>query len=707
MGPEATLERPEHEVLNSRISWRKVPAWAVNGLTVFLGLLLVQGTILLVAGAHAAQAAIATAVCASLADVVTTTDRVARRVCAAIFSSTAAAAIFLAVRPYASMTIPAVMLIVLAAMLIQSWGPKAVTVSFATTMALVFAMSVPASQRLTPEYLGWGLVGSVGYWVWAAFTAKLLQPTWRRISLANAVSDMALLLRALSAQARHPADPSFQAKVVRQEAALAEHMQAARDLIFGNADGPTAHLQTSVLLRLSDLRDLAIAGKIDAALVRHGPSPDRERVLVSDVLRHMAMAIERVSDHIRTEVLRPEDAAAEAAIRHMLDELERPASDGRAGARGILAELLRTQFSHVKAIQAMHDVASQPQVPCRRSDLRRYIVPDEWRLAAVWKNLRPDSPTFRYAIRTALAAGFAYSISRLVPWTAHPQWVLLSVIVVMQGSLAQTLVRRNARVLGTLAGCVVVALLTLSPSTLFLSLCFLLAAGIAHAYLGVRYSVTAAAAAVMAVLQAHMVAHGADFSIMERFGDTLMGALVGWAASYALPSWERRRISSDLRQASEAVRLYAAEALRLDDGTPGLPRFARQRAYDAIRAVEASQARTLVEPASVRLPLAELTRWLTASYDLMSHLSNARLSMTLYAGRPGDEALASGVAAFARSIDEALAASLPAHLPSLDCEARAALQGIPNLLPRLSDAVADVGRACTASQQLLALVDRT
>lgn len=707
MGPEAALRRPDHQVLGSRMSWRQVPAWAINGLTVFGGLLLVQGSMLLVAGAQAAQTAIASAVCASLADVVTTTDRVARRVCAAIFSSTASAAIFLAIRPYASLTIPTVMLIVLVAMLIQSWGPKAVTVSFATTMALVFAMSVPASQRLTSEYLAWGLVGSVGYWVWAVLTAKLLQPTWRRISLANTVSDMALLLRALGAQARHPDDPSLRAQVVRQEAALAERMQSARDLIFGNADGPTAHLQTSVLLRLSDLRDLAIAGKIDAALVRHGPPSDRERILVADVLRHMAMAVERVAEHIRTEVLGPEDAASEAAIRHMLDELERPGSGGREGARGILAELLRHQFAHVEAIRAMHDVTSPPQVPCRRSDLRRYIVPDEWRLAAVWKNIRPDSPTFRYAIRTALAAGFAYSISRLLPWTAHPQWVLLSVIVVMQGSLAQTLVRRNARVFGTLAGCAIVALLTLSPSTAFLSLCFLLAAGIAHAYLGVRYSVTAAAAAVMAVLQAHLVAHGADFSIVERLGDTLIGALVGWAASYALPSWERRRVSGDLREASEAVRLYAAEALRLDDGTPGLPRFARQRAYDAIRAVEASQARTLVEPTSVRLPLTELTRWLTASYDLMSHLSNARLSMTLYAGRPVDEALATGVASFARSIDEALAASQPAHLPVLDCEVTAALQRIPNLLPRLSDAVADVGRACAASQQLLALVERS
>lgn len=110
-----------------------------------------------------------------------------------------------------------------------------------------------------------------------------------------------------------------------------------------------------------------------------------------------------------------------------------------------------------------------------------------------------------------------------------------------------------------------------------------------------------------------------------------MGALIGWAASYALPSWERRRLPSDLRQPSDAMRLYAAEVLRLDAESPGLPRFARQRAYDAIRAVSATQSRSLAEPSPVRLPARDLTLWLSAAYDLMSHLSSARLALTLYA----------------------------------------------------------------------------
>lgn len=697
----ATNNRPAYRSL--RLLFR-LPAWVVNGLTVAVGLMLVQGFILLIAGAHAAQAAIATAVCASLADVVTTTDRVARRVLVAVISSTASATLFLAVRPYEAMLIPTVVLIVFGAMLIQSWGPKAGTVSFATTMSLVFAMSVPASQGLTLEFLAWGLAGSIGYWIWAVVTGHLLQPTWRRLALATTVQDMARLLRALAAQARDPVDLSQQEKVLRQEANLADRMQSARDLIFGNSDGPTAHLQTSVLLRLADLRDLALAGKIDTALVRHGPASLEERLLFADGLMHMALALDDVATHVQTGRIEPLDAAVEWRVGRLLDDLEKRTGDGRQGVRPVVAEILQSQFAQIRAIQQMHEPAAQFDLPCRRSDLRRYIIPDEWRFAAVRMGMKTGSPTLRYAVRTAVAAGLAYAVSRLVPWTVHPQWVLLSVTVVMQGSLAQTLVRRNARVLGTLAGCLVVALLTLSPSALFLSVCFLVAAGVAHAYLGVRYSVTAAAAAVMAVLQAHLVAHGADFGILERFGDTLIGALVGWLASYALPSWERRRLSSDLHQAMEAMRLYAAEALKLDEGSAGLPRFARQRAYDAIRAVWATQSRTLVEPAAVRLPVAELTLWLSAAYDLMSHLSNVRLALAPLANDPGPVELFEVVADAVTKIDQILQSPVLEHGSALEPIAQASSGTCFNLLPRLQDALTDAARVGEASRKLFSLV---
>ena len=60
--------------------------------------------------------------------------------------------------------------------------------------------------------------------------------------------------------------------------------------------------------------------------------------------------------------------------------------------------------------------------------------------------------------------GTGYVIATLLPWGSHDYWVLLTIVVVLRGSLAQTLERRNARVGGTLLGCVLASALLAARS---------------------------------------------------------------------------------------------------------------------------------------------------------------------------------------------------------------------------------------------------
>ena len=291
---------------------RHVPAWVVNGVTVTLGLALAQWSIGLVAGAQAAQVAIATAVCASLADVVTTTDRVARRVLVAILASTASATLFLAIRRVEALLIPAVALIVFGTMLLQSWGPKAGSVSFAAGLALVFAMSQPPSEPLSWNRFAWGLAGSAGYWVWAVATAWLLQPTWRNVALAATAQDLARLLAAIGRQVGHPDEAAWQSGILDQESALAERLQGARDLVFGNDAGPAARRETAVLLHLIDLRDLAMASNLEA-----GPQPAtrRQAELTGRVVEEIARSLDTIAAHLRSGAGPVVDARNDEAIR--------------------------------------------------------------------------------------------------------------------------------------------------------------------------------------------------------------------------------------------------------------------------------------------------------------------------------------------------------------------------------------------------------
>ena len=666
-----------------------------------------QVSIGLVAGAAAAQAAIATAVCASLADVVTTTGRVARRVLAAVVASTASGTLFLAVRPHAAWLIPAVALIVLATMMIQSWGPKAGTVSFASGLALVFAMSLPASQPLAWDRFAWGLAGSLGYWLWAVATAWLLQRTWRQFALASSAQGLADLLAAIGQQIGHPGDTAWQSGVLDAESAFADRLQAARDLVFANDKGPASCRETAILLHLIDLRDLALASRLEV-----GPSPTqfathRQAELTGRVVARIAEALRAIAEHLRRGRGAVVDPVVEHAIADLLGQFESAARADPCPTAAGVGVLLASKLDMLRALQRLLEPGPDIALPCERSDLRRYITPDEWRLAALTANLRANSPVLRHALRTSVTATVAYAVTRALPWAPHPQWIVLTILAVMQGNLALTLMRRNARVLGTLAGCVAVLALTLAgTSTSFLAASFLVASGIAHAFFGVRYSVTAGAAAVMALLQAHLAVPDAGFSTVERFADTVAGALVGWAATYALPIWERRNVGAALRQAIAALRAYAVEATTLRDDTAGAPRFARQRAYDAIRVLAATRSRSLAEPEDVRVPIPQLTAWLAAAYGLMAQLSNLRLSLAMHAREHPTPAFADAVARVSRETDALLASTASPSLapPALGDEHERVLGAVPHLLPRARRTLLEAARVAERAAQIETLV---
>jgi uncharacterized membrane protein YccC len=233
----------------------------------------------------------------------------------------------------------------------------------------------------------------------------------------------------------------------------------------------------------------------------------------------------------------------------------------------------------------------------------------------------------RHALRSALATGSAYAIALVLPWASHPHWLVLSVAVVLRGSLDQTLSRRNARVLGTLFGCAVVLGLAGTRSGLLLGAVFLASVGVAHSYVMHRYWLTATAATVMALLQSHMADPAAGFAVGERVADTLLGALLAWGFSYVLPSWERRSLPAAIARVLEQVGAYAGHALQLQTQATVEQRLARSRAYDALGAVAAALQRSTAEPASVRPYVPAVADLLDHGQQLMAQLSVLRLML--------------------------------------------------------------------------------
>jgi uncharacterized membrane protein YccC len=240
--------------------------------------------------------------------------------------------------------------------------------------------------------------------------------------------------------------------------------------------------------------------------------------------------------------------------------------------------------------------------------------------------------------------------------------------VVLRGSLAQTLERRNSRVAGTLLGCRIAGALLAAHTPAFLLLFVVTAAqGVAHAFAIRRYLVTAVAATVLALLQAHLLGAGGSlaFEVAERLADTLIGTAIAWAFSYVLPSWERGQLPALVARTLAAQAQHAQVALGLgqlvavDDEAELAWRLARREVYDSLSALVQATQRSLFEPRAVRPALEPLGRMLAHSYQLIAQLTAIKGMLLLRRERLDMTQLAGPLTQAAQTIEETLGALSP------------------------------------------------
>lgn len=615
----------------SLLRWaRRWPPYALSGLTVSLGVGLVQFTTGALASSAFSHAAGLGALLASFPHL---TGRAVPTFWRTLVGGLLAALGTLIVASLAEhqwLRGGAVALISFAALMAMAWGKRASPIVFSVTIAVIFSIARPSSHDAL-AVAGAGACGVVLYAFWAFGSAKLLEPRYRTLAVFGALEAGAALLRARSAMlSQAPSEPDEGSAArfdqLSDEVRLAQALQTARDLVYPVALSPAGGLQTSILARVAELREVVLTSRLDLDLLGHDHAARfvRARLALglrklSESLQHLALAQREGTDP------GPLDETPGAELPDLMEAtslIEK--DDPRARLLPLIIARLRYLNDELEAIRALlrGDAA---RTSLRPDELPQYLTDhDTWPLRVVREHLSMRSPVLRHALRSALALTSVYFLAYALPWATRPYWLLLSVAVVLRGTLDDTLSRRNARVLGTAVGCVLVALLVPVVAMPWLELAFVAAVGVSHAFVNVRYLLTAIAATIMALLQAHFAAPSTTALVVERLADTVIGATFAWAFSYVLPSWERRSLPMAVERALEALRAYSASALKLQGVVRAEQRLARQRAYDALEVVAAALRRSAAEPKRVRPPVKELVSTLDHAQRLMAHLSSLR-----------------------------------------------------------------------------------
>ncbi|MGV8804461.1 MAG: FUSC family membrane protein [Polaromonas sp.] len=626
--------------------------YVTNGLTVALGLVLIMLALFETAGLAAAASAAVGVIITSLPDVPSPRRRKIMQVLPAPLLGTP---LFVLVQLCRQDTV--LLGVVLAAgtflsVMLMAWGKRGGPICFALLFSMLFSMATPPLHSLGQvlSHAAWFATGAGLYLLWAVLTTHWLNRRFRAQLLAEALYSFSQILRTQARRFDTLLDtPSLLASMLDQQASFADQLQAARDVVLESPTTRPRQQYAGMLLSLLEARDHQLACDLDLDVLRaqqasaaHLPALQQALHRTADQLQTLSMALllgrrqqaicpiadvreqlvgalpprQPASAHLTPQPVRLDAPDAAALLRSMADRI------GHINDEAVkMAALARGELA--------------PELSLVRNQWQLFVSATTWSAKPLLGQLSWRAPVLRYALRATLAVATGYAVALHLPWATHEYWILTTIVVVMRGNLAQTVQRRNARVAGTVFGCLLVmALLLTHPGAKLLFGVVALATGVAHAFALRRYLYTTIAATVSGLLQAHLLLVGLQptFAIGERLADTLLGALLAWLFSYVLPSWERHQIPNLVQRSLRAQLEHARRALALlntEETTDLNWRLARREAYDSLSALTLATQRSLAEPRQVRPALEPLEVLQARSYQLLAQLTAVKSLLLL------------------------------------------------------------------------------
>jgi uncharacterized membrane protein YccC len=648
------LERRVRPALRVALS-----SYVTNGFSAAFGLVLISGLVHLVLGPFAAAAATVGVI------VVVPPDQPAPR--RGKFWQLLPAAVigpplFYAIQVLDAQPLALAALLVSAtfvAFLGAAWGKRGLPISISIMFAMIFSMALPPQpgRETALSATLYFALGGAAYAVYATVAGALLNARYRVLMLVDTLLAVAQLMRTQGRQFTSAAEHGEEGAnallgpLLQQQSALSDQLQAARNIVLESPRNARRQQLAGMLLRVLELRDHLVACALDLDTLQAQPGQMHVLQSLRDELEQLAGQVEELADALLLARM-PAPFADTRVLPQRAGGGDDAASRDASPAGGatppphLLARALLGRVGHIHdEVRRLVELArgeAQPDLAFVRTMWQMFVSPTTWSWRPFFRVWRWDAPPLRHAIRAALAIATGQAIGMALPWGTHEYWILLTIVVVLRGSLAQTLERRNSRVAGTLLGCLLAAaILAAHPPSVVVLLTVTIAQGIAHAFAIKRYLVTAIAATVLALLQAHLLNAGIApaFEVAERIADTLIGVALAWAFSYVLPSWERTQIPALVARALAAQGKHAQQALALgqlravdNDAELGW-RLARREVYDSLSALAQAIQRSLAEPRAVRPPLDHLERMLAHSYELLAQLTAVKTMLLQRRGR--------------------------------------------------------------------------
>jgi len=675
----------------------------VNGLSVAVGVMAVTTLASDAFGFAAGQPATLGAISASVSDFPAPWRVKARTLLTGFGLAVVSTALTLLASPSPTALVVVIGLIAFAAGMVTGYGRWALALSAQLLVPMVFVLGLPPAgpaRILQEELLLIG--GGAAYVILAILTTRLISRNDRRLMASESIREHAAYLRAVARFTDSSVELSeVYGAAIRQQAALADQLQAARALLLDRPRATPERVRLAATIGvLLDSFDAVVAAQCDLPALRDWPAARTLAARIGVALRAAALDLQHLSLELLTSAkprLPPGHAVATDAMRREAarlaagDELD---PEQRAAAAATVARLLDAR-RHIERLERAITNDDAAAAAIGEVDLSAFAPRRNYDPRQLAQQFRPGSPVLRFAVRlTAAMVAGALVAQTFGGGAGHGNWVLLTIAVIMRASYGWTRQRRDDRIVGTLVGCVVaavaVAYLPIGALVAFQGL----ALALTHGFVRSNYRLASVGASVMALVSLHLVNPTEAAPAIARLADTLVGAAIAHLFSHLWPRWEfaeAPRLASRLLQQIDA---FAAAALR-PDATAQDYRLERKALIEAIAALSDSAARMGGEPETAQRGLDELTAMLIAAHGVVAQLSAARIALRAVDPAEADQSRVEAAAARRWLSGELAAGGAAASEPAIDRAAPFA--ALKRATRRLTAAAEAYRRAAAAS----------
>ena len=514
------------------------------------------------------------------------------------------------------------------------YGKKSMPLQLAALFIMTMSMEHQMTWQQSFHHAGLFMLGGLIYLAYAMAIAWVLRHRIKQQVLAEALFELAAYIdiKADFYDTRFNLTEQFN-KLVRHQSILADRQQASRDLILRSHKNSKDAIVVQVHVCMLDLYELILSTHTDYALLR-------QHLADSDVLKSLhdlAYKAARDIEAVAYAVTRKRASYAQISYDKEWADIE--AEIARLHAQGDAAQealaTLRAQRNKIRAILKMIvelHLATQKvyaNVPFwSGADMAPFLSQQKYELKTLLSNLRLDSPVFRFALRVSMAISVGLLIGHWLPYAAHSYWIVLTIVIILRPTFSMTRQRRADRIIGTIIGCVVTAIvIRFVHSNIVLMAILFLSIVATPTFIYLRYRYTAIAVSLMILLQMHLVAPSNPNLVSERLIDTLIGAAVATVFSFVLANWEYQSLPRLVRQVLNVNLSYMQASFALLQGKcfdDFAYRIERKRLMDSLAALSSALVRMLDEPASKQRAVEDINLFIVQNYLLVAHVAALR-----------------------------------------------------------------------------------